>query len=77
MMERVTITIPVVGITRMQVCAIADATDEEILKVCNEKNPAGTRNGWVKVIREDYEQEEARPVVCERHSDRRHFLIIC
>lgn len=61
----------------MQVCAVADATDEEILEVANVENPSGTRNGWSKVAREDYENENARPVVCADDPNRKHFILIC
>ncbi|MCH8135376.1 MAG: hypothetical protein IIB77_05285, partial [Proteobacteria bacterium] len=43
---RVIITKAMVGICHMQVCAIDDATDEEILEKCNAENLAGTKNGW-------------------------------
>ncbi len=60
-MDRVVVTIPFSGICYMQVCAVSDATDEEILEVANSKNPSGTTNGWVEVAREDYERVDARP----------------
>lgn len=52
-MERVIITKPIIGVFAMQVCAESDATDAEILKVCNAENPSGTSGGWSKVVRED------------------------
>jgi len=76
-MNRVEITKPMIGLVYMQVCAVADATDEEILEVCNSKNPAGTTNGWGIVAREDYEREDARPVDCEDYPGRKHFIVIC
>ena len=66
-----------IGICYMQVCAVHDATDEEILEVANEKNPSGTEAGWGIVCREDDEQENRRPVICEDNSERRHFILIC
>jgi len=63
----------------MQVCAEKDVEDNEILSVCNSKNPSGTSNGWNRVIREpegDIEQNK-RPVVCEDDSDRLHFMVVC
>jgi hypothetical protein len=62
----------------MQVCAHGDATDEEILHVCNTSNPAGTQHGWLSVIRRP-EQGEPRelPVPCDKHKGRYHFLVIC
>jgi hypothetical protein len=68
-MDRVTITQPAIGICHMQVCVVADATDEEILKVCNEQNPAGTERGWVTV--------RADRVPCEVYSGRLHVMVVC
>lgn len=77
-MNRVDITRPMVGLTRMQVCAVADATDEEILDICNKENPSGTDNGWVTVIREgEAFDKNSWPVQCDTYPDRLHFLIVC
>lgn len=76
-MKRVVITQPMIGLCHMQVCAVADATDEEILKVANAENPSGTRHGWSQVAREDYKIENARPVVCGDDPNRKHFILIC
>ena len=84
-MDRVEVTISMIGLTLMQVCAIKDATDEEILQIANSENPAGTTNGWTLVIREnnkpDYWEddtfEQAKPVQCEDHPDRMHFILVC
>jgi len=82
-MERIEITRSISGIFFMQVCAENDATDEEILAVCNRKNPSGTKNGWVTVIRkiEDCPSEDnpesQLPVACEESPGRTHFLIVC
>lgn len=64
----------------MQVCCVADATNEEILEKCNRDNPSGTTNGWGIVIRtlEDADgRKEALPGPCEAHHDRLHFLVGC
>ena len=37
----------------MGVCAVNEATDQEILRVCNQENMSGTSNGWAHVIREN------------------------
>jgi len=79
-MERVIVTKSFCGICHMQVCAVADATDEEILEVCNVQNPSGTSGGWQEVIRtvtEDNRLERLLPVTCKDHQDRKHFLIVC
>jgi regulator of RNase E activity RraB len=75
---RVIITRPVIGICYMQVCACADATDEEMLRVCNAENPSGTSNGWCTVYRdENATRPDGRPVVCDDDPSRRHFIIAC
>ena len=80
--QRVIITCSFCNIYTMQVCAVKDASDEEILDVCNKGNPAGTANGWAKVIRGrdntllSMERNE-EPVTCESYPDRLHFLVLC
>ena len=76
-MKRVIITRPFHGLAGMQVCAKANATDKEILEVCNTQNPSGTSNGWSEVIRDDKEHPNSNPVQCEQHPDRKHFIILC
>lgn len=76
-MKRVEVTIPMIGICFMQVCANKNATDEEILEVANRENPSGTRNGWTEVARENYEDETMRPVICGDNKNRKHFILIC
>ena len=78
--KRVICTMAFVGICHMQVCAARDATDEEILSVCNAENPSGTRNGWSRVIREagkDGFWNEPGPVACAEDSSRLHMLVSC
>lgn len=71
---RVVVSRSVVGLCYMQVCAAPDATDEEILEVCNRENPSGTERGWTSVIRAG----EGAPVPCKFSSPRRtHFLAVC
>lgn len=70
---RVMVTRPVLGLFYMQVCAAAEATDEEILAVCNRENPSGTTNGWTTVIRDG----DGEPVQCDGDPDRLHFLVSC
>ena len=81
-MDRVVITRPVVGIGAMQVCAISDATDEEILEVCNRENPSGTTCGWGTVVRKHLEPnicipKNNAPVTCADDLGRTHFLVLC
>lgn len=81
-MNRVVVTKPFCGLVAMQVCACKDATDEEILDVCNKENRAGTSNGWMQVLRtEDQlsngQPKECLPIQCEDAEDRLHFLVYC
>jgi hypothetical protein len=80
-MNRVIITRPMLGLCGMQVCAVKDATDEEILSVCNLENPSGTSNEWSIVVRNIDEDSsigsESLPVQCEQEPDRMHFIVIC
>lgn len=80
-MKRVIVTKPFHGICWMQVCAVDDATDEEILDVCNKENPAGTTNGWMTVIRNREDlvllDERSLPVPCQDEPGRTHFLVSC
>ena len=76
-MERVVVTKAMLGICGMQVCAAKDATDEEILEVCNCENPAGTINGWGIVTRDDKEYPDNNPVQCADDSERLHFIVFC
>ena len=75
--KKVIVTRPMIGLCHMQVCAVADATDEEILEVANFENPAGTSGGWMEVIREDYEDKSLKPVICDDDKERKHFILIC
>ncbi len=80
-MPRVQISCKWVNIFTMQVCAVSDATDEEILSVCNRENAAGTENGWSIVIREPNgslgQEDNKAPVTCADHPWRTHFLVLC
>lgn len=79
--QRVQVTRPVMGICNMQVCAVLDATDEEILEVCNRENPAGTQNGWGIVVRKPdgslFQPQEIAPVRCDQDPNRQHLIVLC
>lgn len=78
-MHRVVITRAFNGIAGMQVCAALDATDEEILAVCNAENPSGTELGWCRVIRKNDPErglgEQHEPITCANDAGRLHFLV--
>lgn len=79
-MDRVIITAPIIGPAHMQVCAVSDVSDEEILEVCNRQNPSGTQLGWARVHRANDPGgliEKTAPVQCAQHADRTHFLVNC
>lgn len=80
-MPRVQVTKSLLGLLSMQVCAVSDATDEEILEVCNRERPSGTMIGWAKVIRDPDgdlgEPPESAPVNCEECDGRIHFVVLC
>ena len=83
-MDKVVVTRAVVNICTMQVCAESDATDEEILAICNRDNISGTTNGWSRVIRTINESPDAifdgpnkGPVQCRDNQERTHFLVLC
>jgi len=72
-MAKVIVTRPMLGLCHMQVCAIKDVTDEEILEVSNRENPSGTTGGWSSVIREG----DGKPGQCSDYPNRMHFLVQC
>jgi len=76
---RVIVTRQFMGICHMQVCAVNDATDAEILEVCNRENVSGTTLGWCRVVRgETGEHENQNPVACNSYKDSRtHYLVAC
>jgi hypothetical protein len=79
-MKKVIVTNSMVGICGMQVCAGTDATDEEILSVCNRENPSGTSNGWSRVLRANDESplfKNCGPVQCADDPARQHLIIVC
>lgn len=73
-MDRVIVARPWVGLF-MEVCAEKDATDQEILRLCNQRNPSGTTHGWMKVIRNG--SYRAKPIVCPEDPNRMHFIVAC
>ena len=80
--QRVLVTLPFAGLRAMQVCAVQDATNEEILKVCNEENPQLVTGGWHTVVRteediKDGTSVEALPGRCVEFPDRLHIIVLC
>ena len=77
MMERVVTTKPINGICAMQVCVVADASDDEILAHANRDNPSGTSLGWVAVVRVKSPDGPDGPVACADDPGRLHILVRC
>jgi len=81
--NRVQVTNFFIGLCGMQVCAVSDATDEEILSTANRENPSGTEKGWSVVLRtkeqlQKYDlSENCLPVTCSDDSNKTHFLLMC
>lgn len=84
--ERVTVSRCFFNIFTMQVCAVNDATDAEILEVCNRENRAGTTNGWATVLRAEQIDQSGEslgrepnkaPIACADDPSRTHFLVLC
>lgn len=87
--QRVCVTMPYAGLRAMQVCVVEDATDEEILKVCNEENPQMVSRGWHTVVRteEQVKKEDigckegwgdsALPGKCVECPGRLHIIVLC
>ena len=78
-MDRVVVTKTFIGAFRMAVCAVPDASDEEILAVCNRQNPSGTEFGWMRVHRDGQTESgtSLHPVQCQQEPERIHFIIGC
>jgi len=76
---------PYGGSPVMQVCAVLDATDEEILKTCNSQDELKSHNDWTTVMRDPDKfnlSSNWRPVECgdaEKcgQGPRLHIFVIC
>lgn len=79
--QRVCVTLPFAGLRAMQVCVVKDATDEEILRVCNAENPQLVTRGWHTVVRKaedlDGVNGTALPGQCAECPDRQHMIVLC
>lgn len=83
--EPVTILRTMIGICGMSVCAAKDATDADIIAVCNRLNPSGTSNGWGTVVRDEsqsfFMDAEGKPndlpVTCKDDPNRLHLVVLC
>jgi hypothetical protein len=73
---QILVTRPFCGLCHMQVCVKGEATDEDILRVCNRENPSGTVAGWRVVIHETI-GGIAGPGPCADDPTRTHFLVGC
>jgi len=78
-MDKVIQTIAFVNLFTCQVCAEKDLSDEEVIRLLQESNPAGTSNGWAEVVRKvsDTFNEDCMPKPCADYPDRMHYLVTC
>lgn len=59
-------------------CAVADATDDEILAACNAENYCGTSMGWCFVVRDTVMAgPNGGPLPCADDPSRVHYLVGC
>lgn len=73
---RVIVTRPFAGLCFMGVCAVPDATDDEVLAVCNAQNPSGTTLGWCLVVRDaETAGPHGAPVACADNPNRVHLMV--
>lgn len=81
--ERIITTMPFAGLRAMQVCAVADVTDEELLAFGNKDNPQMVTGGWHHVVRSVKDckklgvNENAVPGDCKECPGRKHFILVC
>jgi len=81
--QRVLVTLPYAGFRAMQVCVVEEATDEEILKICNRENPQLVNGGWHTVVKSKKHAKEcgvdenSAPGKCEDCPGRLHKIILC
>lgn len=79
-LPRVVVMRVTAGLAGMQVCAVDDATDAEILEVCNRENPSGV-GPWSGVVRQVDDargiNERHLPVPCAARRHRTHFMVWC
>jgi len=81
--QRVCVTLPFAGFRAMQVCCVEDATDDEILKVCNAENPQMVTGGWHTVVKSKEHARElgvndsAAPGDCVECPGRKHKIALC
>lgn len=79
-MDDVIVTKHMLGLCFMQACVKKGTPDDVVLRECNIKNPAGTTNGWMSIIKtleEGGKWGDLTPVECEDYPDRQHLIIAC
>ena len=81
--DRVFISQFVAGFRAMQVCVLEEVPDEEILAVCNERNPQMVTGGWHTVVRSKVHarkckvDEVSAPGRCVDCAGRWHKIVLC
>lgn len=65
-----------VGLCCCSVCVVAEADIEEITQFVNLNFPTGISSHWA-LAKESFSNGQSNPHICERHSNRLHYLFSC
>lgn len=65
------------GLFCLSLCAPKDMSREEIERLTNERNIAGTTNGWKISEDTQFKAGQPMPCPCERNPERMHWLLNC
>ncbi len=64
------------GIIACSVCAPKDMSREEVELQVNMKNPTGIDSKWT-ITRDDFADGAENPYVCDRSTEKLHYLLHC
>lgn len=64
------------GLVHCSVCADNNLSKEEVERLVNARNCAGTQNGW-KIDTEKFADGGDNPHQCEKDENRLHYLMVC
>lgn len=65
-----------IGFVHTSVCAVEDATPDEIRGAANSASPTGLGHGW-EISLENFASGELNGCPCNEHEGRRHWLLVC
>jgi hypothetical protein len=66
-----------IGFVHTSVCAVADATPDEIRGAANRASPTGLDHGWEISEDKEFATGEPNPCPCNEHEGRQHWLLVC